>query len=299
MDEIRRVAFLGLGIMGSAMAANLRRSGFEVSVWNRTRARADALAAASGAHSTKTPAEAAARSEATITMLVDAPQVEAVLFGSGGAVEGMREGHLAIDMSTISPTASRSIAERLAERGTRFLDAPVTGSKPEAQAGTLRILVGGAEEDFRRAKPLFQAMGEFVLHVGPQGHGSTIKLINNSLGATNAAALAEALVFARTAGVDLDATLEIVSGGAGGSRALDLKARRMLGHDFEAAFKLEHSLKDVRHTLEEAARLGAPLTLTQQAERLLAEADGAGHGTDDYAAVIVAAERAAAAQPGT
>jgi 3-hydroxyisobutyrate dehydrogenase-like beta-hydroxyacid dehydrogenase len=140
-------------------------------------------------------------------------------------------------------------------------------------------------------------MGEFVLHVGPQGHGSTIKLINNSLGATNAAALAEALVFARKAGVDLDATLEIVSGGAGGSRALDLKARPMLEHDFDVAFKLEHSLKDVRHTLDEAGRLGVPLTLAQQAERLLAEAEIAGHGADDYAAVIVAAERAAGAQP--
>src|SRR6185503_10657279 len=178
MAKLERVAFLGLGIMGSRMAANHCRAGFEVHAWNRTRARAEELADAHGATVADTPAAAASAADLTITMVVDAPQVEEVLFGSDGAAGGLGEGGLVADMSTIAPTASREIAQRLGERGIAFLDAPVTGSKPKAEDGTLTIMAGGDAGDFDRTRPVFEAMGKLVLHVGPLGHGSMVKLIN-------------------------------------------------------------------------------------------------------------------------
>jgi 3-hydroxyisobutyrate dehydrogenase len=289
--EVRRVAFLGLGIMGSRMAANLCRAGFEVTVWNRTRARAGELAAAHAATVAATPAEAASRAEAAITMVVDAPQVETVLFGPDGAVEGMAPGALAIDMSTIAPSASRAIADRLAERNVHFLDAPVTGSRPKAEDGTLTIMAGGAEEDLARARPLFEAMGELIVHAGPHGHGSMAKLINNTVAATNAAALAEALSLARRTGLDTDALRRVMGAGSGASAMLELKARPMLEGDFQPLFKLAHMLKDVRHCLAEAEAAGTPLRLAQEVERLYSEAEALGHGEDDFAAVFESIQR--------
>ncbi len=258
-----------------------------MTVWNRTRERADEHPAKAAG----TPADAARGAEAVITIVVDAPQVEAVLFGPDGAAEGMDPGTLAIDMSTIAPTASRRIAERLAERGVRFLDAPVTGSSPKAEDGTLTIMVGGAAEDHERALPLFEAMGELVVHVGPHGHGSMAKLINNTAAATNAAAVAEALALARRTGLDTDALRRVMSAGSGASAMLELKAGPMLEGDFEPLFKLSHMLKDVRHCLAEAEAAGAPLRLAAEVERLYAEAEALGHGEDDFAAVIASIQR--------
>jgi 3-hydroxyisobutyrate dehydrogenase-like beta-hydroxyacid dehydrogenase len=288
MESPERIAFLGLGIMGLPMARNLRAAGFEVVVWNRTREKAERL----GEPIAASPAEAASGADAVITMVPDSPQVEAVLFGDGGAAEGMREGALAIDMSTIAPTAARAIAERLGERGVRFLDAPVTGSRPRAEAGTLTIMAGGAAEDLERARPLFAAMGELVVHAGPHGHGQMIKLINNTVAAVNTAALAEALLAARAAGVDSAALREVMAAGSGASAMLELKAGPMLERDFEPLFKLEHMLKDVRHCLREAEALGVRLPLAELAERLYAAAAGRGLGERDFAAVIEAVEAA-------
>ncbi|MGI8804448.1 MAG: NAD(P)-dependent oxidoreductase [Thermoleophilaceae bacterium] len=285
--RVERVGFIGLGIMGARMAANLCRAGFEVIAWNRTRARAEELAQAHGARVAASAAEAAGASDATITMVVDAPQVEEVLFGPGGVAEGLTEGALAIDMSTIAPSASRAIAKRLrAESGASFLDAPVTGSRPKAEDGTLTIMAGGDGRDFDLARPLFDSMGELVVHVGPQGHGSMVKLLNNTLAAVNAAALAEALHVARAADLDADALLRVVAAGSGASAMLDLKARPMLERDYDPLFKLDHMLKDVRHCLAEARELGASFDLAGAAERLYAQASGAGHGDADFAAVM-------------
>ncbi len=290
--RVERVAFIGLGIMGARMAANLCRAGFEVTAWNRTRERAEKLAETHGARVAASPAEAASASDATITMVVDAPQVEEVLFGPGGAAEGLAERALAIDMSTIAPSASRGIANRLhTGSGARFLDAPVTGSRPKAEAGTLTIMVGGERSDFDLARPLFDAMGELVVHVGPQGHGSMVKLLNNTLAAVNAAALAEALHVARAADLDTGALLEVVAAGSGASAMLDLKAQPMLEGDYDPLFKLDHMLKDVRHCLTEARELGASFDLAAVAERLYAQAGSAGHGDADFAAVMEVAGR--------
>jgi 3-hydroxyisobutyrate dehydrogenase len=285
MERPEKVAFLGLGIMGSRMAANLCRAGFEVHAWNRTRARAEELAAEHGAVVADTPAEAAAAAGIAITMVVDSPEVEAVVFGPDGAAEGLSEGGLAIDMSTIAPSASRAIAGRLAERSVAFLDAPVTGSKPKAADGTLTIMVGGDAAEYERVKPLFDAMGKLVLHVGPQGHGSMVKLINNTVAAVNTAAIAEGIAVGRRAGLDLDKLIEVIAAGSGASAMLDLKAAPIIERDYEALFKLGHMLKDVRHCLAEAEALGVDMRVASAAEGLYAEADDAGHYDDDFAAV--------------
>src|SRR5205085_7456268 len=252
MANPERVAFLGLGIMGEPMAANLVRAGFEVIVWNRTEAKARAFAGAYGAHPEPSPAAAAKTADVLITMVPDGPQVEEVLFGERGAAEGMRRGTLAIDMSTIAPAASVSIGERLAAEGIGFLDAPVTGSRPRAEDGTLTIMAGGKETAFERARPVLEAMGKLVVHVGPQGHGSIVKLLNNATAAVNALQVAETLLAAQAAGVDTDKLRQVMAAGSGGSTMLDLKAGPMLEHDFTPLFKLAHMLKDVRHCLAEA-----------------------------------------------
>ena len=286
MARPERVAFIGLGIMGAPMAANLARAGFEVIVWNRTHERADRFASEHGTQTAESPQAAAAASDVTITMVVDAPDVEEVIFGPRGAAQGLRQGALAIDMSTIPPSASVSIGERLRAEGIGFLDAPVTGSRPRAEDGTLTIMAGGDEADFERARPVLEAMGKLVVHAGPQGHGSMVKLINNTLAAVNAEAVAEALVLAGRAGLDTDALLKVVGAGSGNSTMLELKAEPMLERDLEPLFKLEHMLKDVRHFLSEAGALGVETPLAERAGELYSEADGRGLGNLDFAAVI-------------
>ena len=278
------MAFLGLGIMGHPMAANIARAGFDLTVWNRTAERADAFAAShDGVRVAGSPPEAAAGADAVITMVPDAAEVEQVLFA---AADGMGDGALAIDMSTIAPTASRSIAERLAERGISFLDAPVTGSRPKAEDATLTVMAGGDPADFERARPLLESMGRLVLHVGPTGHGEMIKLINNTLSAINAVALAEALTTGREAGVDVDKLRQVVAAGSGASAMLELKAEPMIQRDFEPLFKLEHMLKDVRHCIAEAEALGVELRLARVAESIYAEAAANGLADRDFAAVV-------------
>jgi 3-hydroxyisobutyrate dehydrogenase len=288
-QPIERVGFIGLGIMGSRMAANLCRAGFGVVAWNRTRERAEELAAAHGAPVAESPAEAAGAGRAVITMVVDSPQVEQVLFGPHGAAETMTDTSLAIDMSTIAPSASRAIAVRLRDvSGASFLDAPVSGSSPKAEDGTLTIMVGGERADFERARPLFEAMGQVLVHVGPHGHGEMAKVVNNTVAAINAAAVGEALALGRAAGLDLEPLRRVVAAGSGASAMLDLKAEPMAERDYRPLFKLEHMLKDVRHTLEEARSLGMELELGALAERLYAEAAQSGHAEQDFAAVYAA-----------
>jgi 3-hydroxyisobutyrate dehydrogenase len=290
---VRRVAFLGLGIMGRPMAANLARAGFELSVWNRTAERAESFAAEHGARVAPTPADAARGAEVVVTMVVDGPQVEAVLLGDDGAASALEPGAVCLDMSTIAPSASRAIAERLAERGLALVDGPVTGSRPKAEDGTLTIMVGGDPEPVARVRPLLEAMGELVVHVGPTGHGQLSKVIANTVTAINAAAISEALTMARTAGLDLEAWLRVARAGSSGSTMLELKAGPMIEHDFDPLFRLGHMLKDVRHCLEEGRALGIELRLAGVAERMYSEAAADGHGDEDFAAVVTVAEAGA------
>ena len=285
----RRVAFLGLGIMGWPMAANLARAGYELAVWTRTGEKAERFAAEHGARPGASPAEAAKGADAVISMVVDAPEVEAVLLGEHGAAEALAPGALCIDMSTIAPSAALAIGGRLRERGLSFVDAPVTGSRPRAEAGTLTIMVGADEDDFARAAPLLDAMGGLVVRVGPRGHGAMTKVIANTVTAINAAALAEALAMVNRAGLDSAAFLEVAGSGSSASTMLELKAQPMVDGDFEPLFKLEHMLKDVRHCLSEAQALGVKLRLAEVAERLYAQAAAEGHAELDFAAVALVA----------
>ena len=289
MEPIERVAFCGLGIMGWPMAANLARAGFELSVWTRTVDKAKRFADEHGVRAGATPAEAADGAQAVITMVPDSPEVESTLFGEQGAAGAVDAGGLAVDMSTIAPSAANAIGERLAEQDIAFLEGPVSGSRPKAEDGTLTIMAGGNDEGFERALPLFEAMGRRIVHVGPQGHGQFAKLLTNTMGAVNAAALAEAVVTVKRAGLDPDAFLEVAAGSAGASTVLSLKGRPMFDESFEPLFKLEHMLKDVRHCLEEARALGVDLRLGAVAETLYARAADDGHGGEDFAAVITAA----------
>src|SRR5918998_3265185 len=287
----RRIAFCGLGIMGGPMAANLARAGFELTVYTRTREKAERFAEEHGARAASTPREAAEGASAVITMVPDAPEVEEVLLGEQGAVHGLEANALAIDMSTIAPTAARAVGERLGDDGVAFLEAPVSGSRPKAEDGTLTIMAGGRAEDFERARPLFDAMGERIVHVGPHGHGQLAKLLTNTMGAVHAAALAESVLAVERAGLDPAAFLEVAAGSAGNSTVLALKGRPMFERDFAPLFKLEHMLKDVRHCLDEAKALGVELRLGSLVEPLFARAAESGHAEEDFAAVIRAIER--------
>ncbi len=293
MGEIaptEHIGFLGLGIMGSRMAANVLRGGFPLTVWTHTPGKAERWASAHGAIAAPTPAAVAERSDIVVSMVVDGDQVSSVLLGEDGVIESARPGLLCIDMSTIAPPDTRRIGAALGEREVAMLDAPVTGSSPRAEDGSLTIMAGGDSKDFERSLPLLETMGQLIRHVGELGQGEMLKLINNSLGAANAAAVAEALLLASSAGIDLDAFVEIVSGGSGASAQLALKSGAMREHDYSTLFKTAHMLKDVRLCLEEAQTAGVPFPSAAHARDLLTATMGRGHGDEDYAAIIEAAE---------
>lgn len=287
-----RVGFLGLGIMGSRMAANVARAGYELTVWTHTPGKAARWAAQqpAGVEAVDKPAEVARRSDVVVSMVVDGEQVAGVLLGEDGVIAAAHADLLCVDMSTIAPPQTRRIGAALGERGVALIDAPVTGSSPRAEDGTLTIMVGGEPADFDRSRPLLEAMGELIVHVGALGQGQALKLINNALGAANAAALAEALLLASASGIDLDALVEVVSAGSGASAQLTLKSAAMRAHDYSPLFKASHMLKDVRLCLEQAQEMGVPFPAAGHARDLLTATEARGLGEQDYAAMIEAAE---------
>jgi len=272
------------------MAANLRRAGHELVVHNRTRERAERFAAEHGATVAATAAEVGAAAGVVITMVVDGPQVEAILLGEDGAAGGAAAGTLFIDCTTTAPADAERIGAALAERGMGFVDAPVSGSSPKAEDGTLTIMAGGAQADFERARPYFEAMGEKILHVGPLGHGQTVKVISNAVGATNAATLAQALVVGKASGVDLGALVDVLGASAAASTMVTLKAEPMVAHDYTPLFRLDHMLKDMGIALETSAAAGAPFPSAALARELYLAAQHRGLGDEDFAAVLEAVE---------
>ncbi len=290
-----RIAFLGLGIMGSRMAANLVAGGHELTVWNRTAATAQAFGDQHGVPVAASPKAAASAADLVISMVVDGPQVEHILLGPDGAAEAEGVKRF-VDCSTIGPAEATRISAALAERGHRFLDAPVTGSSPRAADGTLTFMVGASDADFAAANPALEAMGKLIVHCGPVGQGQVVKVINNALAAVNATALGQALIVAQAAGADLDALVAVAGAGSGGSAMLGLKAGPMRNHDFTILFKLDHMLKDVRLCLEQAADAGVPFPFASQVEAVLADASAHGSGDVDFAALIEPLEREAGVQ---
>jgi 2-hydroxy-3-oxopropionate reductase len=248
-----RVGFVGLGIMGSPMARNAIRAGFPVTVTNRTLDRAKPLAEA-GAQVVRTPREVAERSDIVVTMVTSSPDVESVTFGTDGIAAGAHDRLLAIDMSTISPAASRAFAERAAKNTPPFrtLDAPVSGGEVGAVEARLAIMVGGDEADVSRAMPLFEALGKTIVHIGGHGAGQACKLANQIAVAINNLGVSEALVFAKAQGIDLERTRQVIAGGAGSSWAMQNYAPKMIAGDFKPGFMVDLQQKDLRLVLDNA-----------------------------------------------
>lgn len=288
--EAMRVGFIGLGIMGRSMAANLLEAGFRVTVWNRTRERATALAEA-GAVVAESPAELAAASSIIFICVSDTPDVEAVVLGPEGIVHGARPGSLVVDMSTISPRATREMAARLAQVGVAMLDAPVSGGSEGAAQGTLSIMVGGDAGDVDRALPALRAMGRTITHVGGTGDGQTVKLVNQIVVVVTMLAVSEGLLFAQAAGVDLDRTLEAIAGGAAGSWMLANRGPQVIARDWRPGFTIDLQQKDLRLALEAADELGIPLLGAAEVFQLYRTLQSAGLGSEGNHALAKALER--------
>lgn len=288
----KRVAFIGLGIMGAPMARNLLAAGYRLTVCNRSRGPVDALVA-EGAEPAATPAEAAAEADFVITMLPDSPQVREVVAGANGALAGARPGTLLIDMTTMSPIVARELAAQAAERGCAMLDAPVSGGDVGARAGTLSIMVGGEAADLERARPLLEVLGARIVHVGPSGAGQLVKACNQLVVVQHFAAVAEALVLASKAGLDLERVLDVLSGGMAGSRIMEVRRRNFLDRDFRPGFKLDLLAKDLEIVHATARELRVPLPMTAAASELVEAARIAGHGEDDNSALLTVLERLA------
>jgi 3-hydroxyisobutyrate dehydrogenase len=270
--------------MGGAMAANAARAGFEVIAWNRTPGRAADLEEL-GVDLAGSPAEVAAAAELILTIVSDTPDVEAVLFGPAGVAEGVQSGSLVIDMSTISPSATRDFATRLGQRGVTMLDAPVSGGSEGAKKGTLSIFVGGDAADLERARPVLASLGTTITHVGPIGSGQAAKAVNQVMLAGGYLGVAEGIVLAMKAGLDVDQLVTALSGGAAQSWVLDNRSGRMQANDYPLGFKVSLHRKDLGIALQLARETGTVLPITALVEQLEAGLVGRGHGDDDVSAV--------------
>ena len=288
-----RVGFIGLGIMGRPMGGHLVSAGYEVTVWNRTRSKAANLVKA-GARWAESPKEVASRSDVTITMVADTPDVLEVILGPNGIIEGIRPGAVVVDMSTISPAATREIARRLAEKGAEMLDAPVSGGEKGAIEGTLSIMVGGKPEVFERILPIFQRMGRNIVHLGDHGAGQVTKACNQLVLSLTILGVAEALTLARKAGVDPAKVRAALLGGFANSRVLEVHGQRMLDGKFEPGFRTRLYHKDLGIVMDTGRAVGMPLLGAGLAAQLFQAAMARGLGEMDYSVLArVIAEMAA------
>ena len=279
-----RVGFIGLGTMGAAMAANLARSKFTLTVWNRTAGR-DEDVLALGARRATTPSEVAAHSDLVVMCVTDSPQVEEILFAQGGLAEGLREGSLIIDCSTISPLATVDFASRVASTGAAWVDAPVSGGSEGALRGTLSIMVGGSDDDVRRASPILAAMGTTITHVGELGAGQWTKAINQVILAGTYLGVAEGITLGLKAGLDMEKVVAALSGGAAASWILSNRSGRMIDDDYPLGFKLALHRKDLSIALALARESGAQLPVATMAAHFEDELIAEGYGDEDNAAL--------------
>lgn len=289
---IRRVGFVGTGIMGAPMARNLLRAGFSVTVWNRTASKTVALVA-EGATLAASPAAVAAASEVTFSCVSDSPDVEAVALGPAGIIEGAVPGSVYIDCSTISPEVARRVATAMSGRGVPMLDGPVSGGDIGAREGTLAVMVGGEAAAFDRCLPVLQAIGRTIVHVGPSGSGQVVKLCNQIAGALNLLAMAEAITFSRRAGVDPAKMLEVVGAGAAGSWMLTNLGPRAVSGDFAPGFMVDLMQKDLRLVLETAGATATPLLGAALVNQILRTLQAEDRGRDGTQAIVDAVARLA------
>ncbi len=285
-----RIAFVGLGIMGSPMAANLVKAGHTVTGYNLTQPPIDALVAAGGRGATGI-AEAVADAEIVVTMVPADLEVREVVLGEGGVLANAPRGSLLIDMSSITPQTSIAVAEAAKEKGIRVLDAPVSGGEAGAIEGVLSIMVGGDAADFAEALPLFQTLGTTVVHVGPHGAGQTVKAANQLIVAANIQAVSEAVVFLEISSVELKAALEVLAGGLAGSTVLNRKKEAMLGRDFTPGFRIDLHHKDMGIVTDAARAVGAAIPVGALVAQLVASARANGDGSLDHSALLRGVER--------
>ena len=279
-----KIAFIGLGTMGAGMALNILKAGHEVTVHNRTREKEEQVAK-QGAKRAESPKEAAQEAEIIITMVSDTPDVEQVVLGTNGVIEGASKGSILIDMSTISPAATRQMAEELRKKGIKMLDAPVSGGPEGAQKGTLAIMVGGDAADFDKALPILNAMGKTVTHVGPIGAGQITKAINQIIISGTYLSMAEGLTLGMKAGLEMEKVIQAISGGAAGSWVLHNRGINVVNNSYPLGFRVRLHHKDLRIALDTARELGATLPATALVAQIENGLIARGHGDDDVSAI--------------
>jgi 2-hydroxy-3-oxopropionate reductase len=281
-----RIGFVGLGIMGSPMARNLANAGFDLAVFNRTSSKAEEFAEANPAAVAYSLEELASRSDVVITMVPGPPEVEAVISGDGGLLGSMDQGTLLVDMSTSSPVLARGLAREAARLGIGMLDAPVSGGDVGADEGTLSIMAGGEAKAFERAKPLFESMGETVVHVGESGAGQVTKAANQIVVALVLEAVSEALVLGSGAGVDPGKIIDVLSGSLAANKVTDVKREKLLTRDFEPGGKVKFHHKDLGIALEAGREYGVTLPVTALVDQMFGELEARGKGDWDHSALI-------------
>lgn len=285
-----RVGFIGLGLMGTPMARNIVRGGFPLTAWNRTKARAEPLLAA-GAALAESIGELARQSDVVFTMVTDAAASDAVICGEDGVLDHAKPGTIIVDTSSIAPEVSRRIASRAQDRGVAMLDAPVTGNPKVAEGGKLGVMIGGDEETVRRVRPILETIAAVIVHAGPSGAGSTLKLVNNLILGVAIQAVAEALVFARKAGIHPDRVREITSVGGARTGAMETRGARMIASDFSPHFSTNNMHKDLSTALALADSVGAVTPVAAATLEVLRAARAQGKGELDSAVVYTVVEQ--------
>jgi 3-hydroxyisobutyrate dehydrogenase len=279
-----KVAFIGLGTMGASMALNILNAGHELTVHNRTREK-EAEVAIAGADRAASPKEAATGAEVIIICVSDTPDVEMVILGANGVIHGARPGAVVIDMSTISPTVTRRIAEVLGNKGIRMIDAPVSGGSEGAKKGTLSIMIGGELDDVKRVEPVLQAMGKTITHLGPIGAGQLTKAINQIIVAGTYWSVAEGMTFGVKAGLDMEKVVQAVGGGAAGSWGLTSRSANMIKNEYPLGFRVKLHQKDLNIALEVARELGVTLPVTAYVQQVENGLIARGYGDEDVSAM--------------
>ncbi len=287
-----KIGFIGLGIMGWGITHNLLKKGHSIMVWNRTAAKMEEFLAL-GAKAAASPADVAQQCDIILICVSDTPDVEAVILGEHGVLEGVSAGKLVIDHSTISPQATIAIAQKLHEKGAKLLDAPISGGSEGAKNGTLSIMIGGDAADVERAMPAFEAYGSAITHVGGQGAGQMVKLVNQILVVINQLAVSEALLFAQAGGLDLEKTIAAVKGGAAGSWMLANRGPQMIERDWRPGFTIDLQQKDVRLALKAGDELGVPLLGTSLVFNMYRVLQAQGLGGEGNHALVKALEKMA------
>ena len=290
--KANRIGFIGTGIMGKPMVRNLVKAGYQVVVYNRSQSAIDELTAKSDAVTAAgSPEEVARAADTVILMLPDSPDVRDVVFGENGVLNGVREGFLLIDMSTIAPSTAIEVSTAVATAGGSALDAPVSGGDKGAIAGTLSIMVGGNETDVKRAMPLFEAMGKTIVHIGGPGAGQIAKACNQVMVAVNYAAVSEALVLAERSGVDPEKVAQVLGGGLANSRVLEMRGATMIKGDFQPGFRVDLHRKDLAIALATGRERQSALPITALVSQLYDALSATGGGQLDHSALITVIER--------